>query len=354
MSSDRVAAVVVTYNRKDLLLECLSAILGQSFPICKLIIIDNASTDGTRTALAQKGFLDNVLIDYHLMSSNTGGAGGFYEGMVLASQTDCSWIWLMDDDTIPSKSCLEELLNAKKYILNNRCMGRQSVPISYLASSVYGANGEFMNVPTINSNASANGYPYWYEYLEAGIVGIDHATFVSVLINAEAISKCGLPCKDFFIWGDDGEYTKRLSNFFGDAYMVGKSVAIHKRKNAKSLKYDNETDPQRIAMRHYLYRNLAIVGRYYSNETPLVLLRLMKETAVYLLSIPDELNRRRQQAKIRGYFEGLVQYRGFKDYIDGQIHEMNKHCVTGPSVAHVGQCGKMATSCRSEDENHAR
>ena len=352
MSSDRVVAVVVTYNRKDLLLECLSAILEQSFPIYKLIIIDNASTDGTQAALAQNGFLDNALIDYRLMSSNTGGAGGFYKGMVLASQTDCSWIWLMDDDTIPSKSCLEELLNAKAYILNNRCEERQSVPISYLASSVYGANGEFMNVPTINSNASANGYPYWYEYLDGGIVGIDHATFVSILINTEAIPKCGLPCKDFFIWGDDGEYTKRLSNFFGEAYMVGRSVAIHKRKYAKSLKYDNETDPQRIAMRHYLYRNLAIVGRYYSNETFLVILRLVKELAVFLFSIPDKLSRQRQQAKIRGYFEGLVQYRGFKDYIDGQIHEMNNYHVTGSSVTHVGQCGKIVAGCTLEDEDH--
>ena len=54
-----VTAVVVTYNRKDLLIECLEAIQSQSYPVSSILLIDNASTDGTHDALNDKGFLKN-------------------------------------------------------------------------------------------------------------------------------------------------------------------------------------------------------------------------------------------------------------------------------------------------------
>ena len=42
-----VSAVVVTYNRKEELARCIKAVLGQIFPVSDLLIVDNASTDGT-------------------------------------------------------------------------------------------------------------------------------------------------------------------------------------------------------------------------------------------------------------------------------------------------------------------
>ena len=44
---ETVAAVVVTFNRSRLLLECLQALLTQTRPIDRIILVDNASTDGT-------------------------------------------------------------------------------------------------------------------------------------------------------------------------------------------------------------------------------------------------------------------------------------------------------------------
>ena len=43
----KVAAIVVTYNRKQLLQECLNAILNQTAEVERIIVINNASTDGT-------------------------------------------------------------------------------------------------------------------------------------------------------------------------------------------------------------------------------------------------------------------------------------------------------------------
>lgn len=56
---------------------------------------------------------------------------------------------------------------------------------------------------------------------------VDSATFVSLLFSREAVEKMGLPIKEYFIWGDDKEYTLRLSARY-PCYHVKNSVVIHK------------------------------------------------------------------------------------------------------------------------------
>src|SRR5258708_23168564 len=75
-----VAAVIVTFNRKGLLIECLEAVRGQTRPCERVFIIDNSSTDGTPELLADEGVLDGS-IEYVRLPVNTGSAGGFHEGV---------------------------------------------------------------------------------------------------------------------------------------------------------------------------------------------------------------------------------------------------------------------------------
>ena len=107
----RVAAVLVTYNRKELLCECLDALLCQTTPIARIVLVDNASTDGTPELLAEKGYLENAVCDYHRMAVNTGGAGGFYEGVKRAYEAGFDWLWLMDDDVEPVPNALKKMLS---------------------------------------------------------------------------------------------------------------------------------------------------------------------------------------------------------------------------------------------------
>jgi GT2 family glycosyltransferase len=253
-----VVALVVTYNRKELLLECLSAISDQSYPICSLVIIDNASTDGTQELFAESGDLaGNPIIDYHRMERNLGGAGGFKEGLRVANERGADWVWLMDDDCISESDTLSSLAGAAALL---RSEGQEP---SFLASSVFGPHGEPMNVPGVDLRPTPNGYSDWYTRVADGMVKIESATFVSLLINTKAINRLGLPIGSFFIWGDDSEYTTRLTHNFGPAFLVGSSRVLHKRANAKSLDIMNENDPKRIANYHYLYRNNLIVQRYH-------------------------------------------------------------------------------------------
>jgi len=308
-----VATVVVTYNRVDLLQECLDAILGQTFQVNKIILIDNASTDGTRDILKKNGYLDHSAIEYHLMKKNLGGSGGFYEGLkIIKKRADIDWAWIMDDDTVPSDTCLESLLLANEKLMSADPSGN----VSFLASSVYGESGEFMNVPEVNARPSANGYPYWYGKLELGLVNIKSATFVSILVKKDAIDKCGLPCRDYFIWGDDSEYTTRLTTFYGDAYLVGNSIAIHKRKNAKALDIGNEVDRNRIKMFRYLYRNQAVNAMYYDRKTPL---NVLLKSIYYSLKDVKRIGINKAAIQVQGAMEAVRECKKFRSYIDGQI-----------------------------------
>src|SRR5215469_15026501 len=105
----RVIAVVATYNRRDLLLEALAAVYGQSRVTDAVIVVDNASTDASAAAVRATFPACHVAE----VPRNTGGAGGFAYGIALALAEDADLIWLMDDDVAPEADALKEMLVAR-------------------------------------------------------------------------------------------------------------------------------------------------------------------------------------------------------------------------------------------------
>lgn len=89
------AALIVTYNRKELLKQSIEALLRSETP-CDIIVIDNASTDGTETAL--EPFIGSGRISYHNTGANLGGAGGFNFAIKTALKQGYEYMWIMDDD----------------------------------------------------------------------------------------------------------------------------------------------------------------------------------------------------------------------------------------------------------------
>lgn len=308
-NNQRVAAVVVTFNRKQLLLECVQAILAQTHKLSRIIIIDNASTDGTEEYLTDAGIMNEPVIDYRKMSKNTGGAGGFYEGIKIASSfDDIDWVWIMDDDTIPDDTALEELVHASEIKEN----------ASFFASCVRGMNNEPMNVPVLDFGPSENGYMNWYMDLDHNMVKIRQATFVSLLISAKAIEKCGLPCKDYFIWGDDYEYTMRLTEYYGPAFFVGKSWVCHKRFNAKSISIANEEDPNRIKNYSYFYRNTLFNIYLYAGPK-----KQFKQYIKYSIESLKILKTKNGVKKFKvmqkGLLESFAKRKHFRDFLDKEL-----------------------------------
>ena len=253
LNRKKVIAVVVTYNRKAMLEKCIDALKKQTYKDMSILVVDNASTDGTAEYLES---IESDKIAYVNTGSNLGGAGGFYVGVKEAYERDAQWVWLMDDDVIPYTNALEELINATRVVRGKA---------SFFASAVLSMDGQAMNTPGIDLRVK-NGYPYWYEYLDHGIIKINAATFVSIMVKRDAIARCGYPCKDFFIWGDDSEYTKRLYRHYANAYFVGKSKVIHMREGAAALSIYSETNPNRVKMYFYMVRNTLTYTKEYADK----------------------------------------------------------------------------------------
>ncbi|MGP4027577.1 glycosyltransferase [Actinomadura sp. 3N407] len=218
-----VTAIVVTYNRRDLLTEALDALAAQTRRPDVLIVVDNASTDGT-PALVRERFPDVDLVE---LATNTGGAGGFAAGLARALDTSAAetggtggraaLIWLMDDDTIPEPGALAALLDARE---------RAPREPALVASRVLWTDGRDhpMNTPRVKPGASRAERA---AAAEAGCSPVRSASFVSVLVDAAAVLERGLPVADYFLWNDDFEFTTRLLRGRTGLYCPA-SVVVHK------------------------------------------------------------------------------------------------------------------------------
>lgn len=227
LESPKVAAVIVAYNRAKLLQECLDGISAQTYPVSEVIVVDNCSSDDSAQIAQKHPAVTKVVC----LSQNTGGAGGFTAGIAHALGRRKlglhDFLWIMDDDTIPSANALEELVKAIKEYPGTPALA---------ASQALWTNGKThpMNAhrrrPFLNRQSVHNAQQVQARPVRA-------ASFVSILIEVGQVLKTGLPVADYFIWNDDLEYTARLLKNRVGLY-VPSSVVWHKTKALASATDD--------------------------------------------------------------------------------------------------------------------
>lgn len=245
----RVIAVVVTYNRLEMLKGTLQALEKQTVP-CDILIVDNASTDNTQ-AWVQEYVQDKPFLHYVNTGANIGGAGGFHYGMRWAVQNGYDYVWIMDDDCIPREQALEKMMQADVLLGGPEKYG-------FLSSAVLWTDGKECKM---NRQKIKKSYYENLHLLKDGVVQVEQATFVSLLFPAKTIKKVGLPIKEFFIWGDDIEYTRRITvRNQMPSFLVGQSQVVHamKENNGSSIATDS---PERIERYRYAFRNEAYLYR---------------------------------------------------------------------------------------------
>ena len=236
---EKVAAVVVTYNRKQLLQQCIEKLKGQTVPL-DILIIDNASTDGTCDVFKKQ----DLHVRYFNTGSNLGGSGGFSFGIKKAVELGYEFLWILDDDTMPTATALEEFLKKDKEL---------SDKYGFLSSKVLWKDDSIctMNIQKVTK---------WKQLKEYDKdCSIQYASFVSLFLRAEIVNGVGLPYKEFFIWADDWEYTRRISKI-QKCYFVPSSV-VHHLCNSNVGANIITADPDRMKRFKYMYRNDVVMYR---------------------------------------------------------------------------------------------
>ena len=322
-----IACVVVTFNRKNLLLETLNALLQQSVPPTAIFLIDNHSTDGTPELLQAKHFLatcpptentvtyySEVMITtklclyYTRLAKNLGGAGGFHEGIKQAFTQEYAWIWLLDDDACPEYQALWHL---SRYLHYNS-------ELVALASSVWGEDNALQLAHRGHFNQK-NAFPYLHTPLiesayQQQTVWIEMASFVGLLIKREAIQKIGLPKREFFIHHDDVEYCLRLKTV-GKILLVPASKIIHKDgSNVQNEQWrsflgrrSKRIPLNRLWLFYFSVRNAVCLGRQQLSGINLIL-----QLALYFLKLStgilvyDTLKKERLYCLYQAFKDGIL------------------------------------------------
>jgi rhamnopyranosyl-N-acetylglucosaminyl-diphospho-decaprenol beta-1,3/1,4-galactofuranosyltransferase len=300
----RIVAVVVTFNRLDLL-QRLVGRLEETEAVDEVLVVDNASTDGTGTWL--RGFeARSARTSTIVKTTNTGGAGGFHDGLAWAVERGADLVWLMDDDGLPEPDCLSRLLAHTDLdfwgpvVVDEDDPGRLVFPIR-----LPGGTRAVRRLEEVRAAASD------------GVIRDVVIPFNGVLVTRDLVERIGLPRAEFFIWGDDVEYLWR-ANAAGartatvvDAEVRHPSVGdLGTRMMFGRTTYNHSPSE----LKHYcMARNNTVNLRAYRGW-PHVLMFWAKTVWFYLFTRPRParlpLSARAAYAGLRGDFTGHRRYLG--------------------------------------------
>lgn len=218
----RYSAVIVTYNRLELLKECLEHCLKQSVPFKEIVVVDNLCTDGSGTYLDELSSREDTLHVYH-EEENLGGAGGFYEAMKLVDM-DTDYILIMDDDAIIDYDYIK---NIEPYMTDDILAYSGKV---YDPDMSVSAHRHMLKTRTFLFVRPVDNSKYDLPYFDYEI-----SSFCGLLVSARLVSELGLPKKEYFIWYDDIEYSLRIHQ---RSLMrnVNSAFLIHKTKSFGSCR----------------------------------------------------------------------------------------------------------------------
>ena len=242
---------VVTYNRSGLLTRLLASIVAMDPKPGHVVVIDNASTDDTTDVVeSYRERLGDTELVYRRMDTNTGGSGGFSEGMRVAYELGSEWIWLMDDDV----EVIDDGL-AKMGKWAPRFKSIQGRRYDYDGSEFYWQYriAERMGIPIPFAPASFD---------SSGYKPMNSGCFEGMFIHRDIVGQIGLPDPRFFIYWDDQTYgwlaSRKTTSVIVDEFVLRRTREIKqwdmgsRHMNASSNAY-----------RYYIMRNRAIIKRYY-------------------------------------------------------------------------------------------
>ena len=301
----RVTAVVVTYNRIGLLQRLVER-LSDVAELDEVLVVDNASTDGTGAWL--RGLDPGSGVVSRTLASNTGGAGGFDVGLAWAMERGADLAWMMDDDGLPEPDCLARLLEHDDLDLWGPAVVADHDP-ERLCFPIRLPGGTRV-VHAMSEVRAAAADP-----AHAGLIPGVVIPFNGVLVTRDLVEAIGTPRADYFIWGDDVEYLWRAERSGARIATVVEAHFAHPATDdlgtpmmGGRTTYNHTSSD----LKHYcMARNNTLNLRDYRGW-PFVLMFWVKTVWFYLVTRPQParvaLSARAAYAGLRGDFSGHRAY----------------------------------------------
>lgn len=252
--------VIVTYNRLELLKECIDSIVNQEKQFDHIVIVDNASTDGTRDYLRK--YEGNFHIIYQ--GENGGGAKGFKDGVeYVFNNVSTDWILLIDDDAILAPNYLQSI---SEFLYDNR---------EYRAVSgtvITDGKIDTSHRKRLKSKLMFTPEAVPIDEYKMKSFEYDFSSFCGLLFLKDLIGEIGLPKEEYFIWYDDSEYSLRLRKKTKIS-NVNSAHINHKTKKVENNRKLNWKG-------YYGIRNMGDIVRLYGTKMQYHLYRLRVRMAL--------------------------------------------------------------------------
>lgn len=218
----RIAVVLVTHNRPELLRKALQSVLSQSRGADELVIVDNASDEQTKDVIRNYTSASPIYLD-----TNKGCSEGFAIGISTALEKKADWMLLIDDDAILEADVLQKFENCA---LGTPCRTAGLFAAVFENSSLaLKHRRRFSSHQCKELEIAANMY-------SDKNVEIDEGSFVGFFLSAAAVHEVGLPLKEMFVAYDDTEYSLRLRRCGWTLYLCPKARVDHLRGNSGRLR----------------------------------------------------------------------------------------------------------------------
>ena len=264
----RPAIVIVTFKRQELLSRLLDSILGLSVAPWRVVVVDNENSPLTERVVADfaerarglwglasddpdaEGGIERVV--YDPMEENTGGSGGFSEGVRRAYELGAEWFWVMDDDVAVEPDGLETLARWSKEA--EAVMGQRR---DFDGGHFFWQH-RFWPRLAIYNPLSRDAWRPGERYKLANALCFEGGFF-----SRGVVEKIGLPDARFFIYLDDAIYGY-LASKVTPVYYVPDYVLSRRREVANqsvgSVRQLNSTSDM---TRYYITRNRGYLARYF-------------------------------------------------------------------------------------------
>lgn len=260
-----VGVVIVTFNRKDKLKKALEAYDQQQLLPCEIIVVNNASTDGTDEFLKQWQTKASEYKKVIITSAvNAGGSGGFFLGEKRALEDKLKWVMIADDDAYPASDYIDTLYSFIK-------KDADTEHLAVICGKVE-EHGKIVNIHRTmwKSRWDRNFHqPVPESEYRKSVFYPDFASYVGIIINGEILRKTGLVDRKLFIWCDDTEHTYRLRQY-GRIICIPQATIFHDvAESNHALSWKS----------YYGYRNdLLFFKKHFPTHFPVIVGKLLIKT----------------------------------------------------------------------------